>query len=264
MAKAATKLKVVEGDAQVFIEPINMVELRLKIAGTAPLVMNAFSEKARHQLMTQMSTPQNQQKTRKQREPRDYDVEFMNAHHYLKEDGAVGIPINGLRACAIGACRLVPGVAMTRAKLALSVRADGWDKIDGQGLVRLDSPEEPERTIMHVRNKGAMGRSVVDLRCRPMWRRWSAIVTIRFDADWITAEHVINLFNRGGEQVGICEGRPDSPNSNGMGWGTFEIVGALNPEKRQPPDPKKLLALLDENAPLTEDGRVLPLPGKEG
>jgi hypothetical protein len=24
-------------------------------------------------------------------------------------------------------------------------------------------------------------------------------------------------------QVGICEGRPDSSNSTGMGWGTFEV-----------------------------------------
>lgn len=260
---AKPKLQVVEGDAQVFIDPINTLELRLKIAGTAPLVMNAFSEKARLQLQTQMSTPQVKQKTKKQREPRDYEAEFINAHHYLKEDGAVGIPVNGLRACAIGACRLVPGVHMARAKLALALRADGWDKVDGQGLVRLESPAPPEQTIMHVRNKGAMGRTVVDLRCRPMWREWSAIITIRFDADWITAEHVINLFNRGGEQVGICEGRPNSPNSNGMGWGTFHIVGALNPEKRTPPDPKKLLQLLDENSPITEDGRVLPLPTRE-
>lgn len=260
---AKPKLQVVEGDAQVFIEPINTVELRLKIAGTAPLVMNAFPEKARQQLMATMSTAQVNKKTKKQREPRDYEAEFKAAHHYLMEDGAVGIPVNGLRACAIGGCRMVPGVMMSRAKLALSLRPDGWDKIDGQGLCRIVSPEPPEMTVMHVRNKGAMGRSVVDLRVRPMWRVWSAIITIRFDADWITAEHVINLFNRGGEQVGICEGRPDSPNSNGMGWGTFEIVGALNPEKREAPDAKRLLALLDPDAPVTHDGRSLPLPGKE-
>ena len=32
-----------------------------------------------------------------------------------------------------------------------------------------------------------------------------------------------NLIARAGMQVGICEGRPDSSNSTGMGWGTFEI-----------------------------------------
>jgi hypothetical protein len=29
--------------------------------------------------------------------------------------------------------------------------------------------------------------------------------------------------HRVGAQVGIGEGRPDSKNSTGMGWGTFEI-----------------------------------------
>jgi hypothetical protein len=28
---------------------------------------------------------------------------------------------------------------------------------------------------------------------------------------------------RVGQQVGICEGRPDSKNSAGMGWGLFDI-----------------------------------------
>jgi hypothetical protein len=31
---------------------------------------------------------------------------------------------------------------------------------------------------------------------------------------------------RVGIQVGICEGRPDSKNSAGMGWGTFKLVNS--------------------------------------
>jgi hypothetical protein len=45
----------------------------------------------------------------------------------------------------------------------------------------------------------------------------------RYDADQFTASDVVNLIARAGMQVGICEGRPDSSNSTGMGWGTFEI-----------------------------------------
>jgi len=33
------------------------------------------------------------------------------------------------------------------------------------------------------------------------------------------------LLARVGMQVGIGEGRPDSKNSAGMGWGLFEVVG---------------------------------------
>jgi hypothetical protein len=57
-----------------------------------------------------------------------------------------------------------------------------------------------------------------------MWREWSAVVGIEFDADMITPESIVNLLDRAGRQVGICEGRPFSKDSCGMGWGTFEVV----------------------------------------
>lgn len=44
--------------------------------------------------------------------------------------------------------------------------------------------------------------------------------TILVDA---LAVDVANLMNRVGAQVGIGEGRPDSKNSAGMGWGLFSI-----------------------------------------
>ena len=56
-----------------------------------------------------------------------------------------------------------------------------------------------------------------------MWREWSAKVRIKFDADLFTTTDVANLLMRVGMQVGVCEGRPDSKNSVGMGWGTFEV-----------------------------------------
>jgi ribosomal protein S17 len=41
--------------------------------------------------------------------------------------------------------------------------------------------------------------------------------------DQFKVQDVANLLSRVGEQVGICEGRPDSKNSAGMGWGTFQV-----------------------------------------
>jgi hypothetical protein len=42
--------------------------------------------------------------------------------------------------------------------------------------------------------------------------------------DQFTPEDVANLMARVGMQVGIGEGRPDSKNSAGMGWGLFKIA----------------------------------------
>jgi hypothetical protein len=58
---------------------------------------------------------------------------------------------------------------------------------------------------------------------RAAYHNWKASLTIRYDADQFTVEDVTNLVMRVGMQVGIGEGRPDSRNSAGMGWGTFEI-----------------------------------------
>jgi hypothetical protein len=175
----AARLRAVEsGVVQVTVQPINTVDLGLKIRGTAPLVMNAFPEKAKQQLMAQMSTPKSARKPKSERPPRDYDAEFAAAHHYAVEGGWVGLPANGFRAASIEACRLA-GVMMSRAKQGLFLVPDGWDRVDGQALVRLISEDAPERTIMHVRNE----TGVVDIRVRPMWREWEAVMMICFDAD---------------------------------------------------------------------------------
>ncbi len=60
----------------------------------------------------------------------------------------------------------------------------------------------------------------------PMWKPgWQAKIRIRYDSDMMQAKDVMNLLSRAGLQVGICEGRPDSKDSCGMGWGTFRVLG---------------------------------------
>ncbi len=108
---------------------------------------------------------------------------------------------------------------MTHAKLAFMVQADGFDRVDGAPLVKL-TKGEAEQWIAPTRN----ATGVVDLRSRPLYREWEAKLRIRFDAGMLSAQDVVNLIARVGMQVGIGEGRPDSKNSAGLGFGLFEIV----------------------------------------
>jgi hypothetical protein len=117
----------------------------------------------------------------------------------------------------ISACKLV-GIVMTRAKLSVFVAADGIDKNDGTPLVKIIGDPRIHRAT--VRNE----TGVADIRWRPMWEKWSANVGVTWDEDQFSATDVMNLMHRAGVQVGIGEGRPDSPNSNGLGWGHFEVV----------------------------------------
>ena len=203
-------------DGVAVIKPANIVRTTLRIRGTAPLVVNNFSFKARQKMMTDMATPKSAKKAKSERPPRDYQDDFMQARH-LSGDGWDGIACSAFRAAMIDACRTV-GLVMTKAKMSVFIIPDGFDKADGTPLVRIDAGE-PERTESLVRNDNGSA----DIRIRPMWREWAANVTLEFDADMITPESVVNLLDRAGRQVGIGEGRPFSKNSVGQGWGTFTV-----------------------------------------
>ena len=199
----------------VTIAPLKMSEVTFRIIGTAPYVQAAFSQKSAEQMRAKMEAGSTARKGVK-REARNFDSDYQAAHHRDK-DGWIGIPAPAFRNALISACRIV-GFAMTRAKLALFVVADGIDALDSSPLVRIIG--EPRMVISHVRNE----TGVADLRARPHWDEWESYVTIRYDADMFTLEDVTNLMVRAGVQVGIGEGRPDSKKSTGQGWGTFRIA----------------------------------------
>lgn len=200
-------------EAKVVITAPNIETVQFHIVGTAPLVQLAFSEKARNIMLEGMAEEQ-KAGTRKKRKPRKYDEEFVAAQHIAIE-GWNGVPAAAFRNAMIAACRLVD-FKMTNAKQAVFVKADGFD-IDGFGLVKLTG--EPKMVQHPVRNANGSA----DIRTRAMYSSWSCNVTIQYDADQFGREDITNLLARAGLQVGVGEGRPASPKSAGMGWGTFEL-----------------------------------------
>jgi len=163
-----------------------------------------------------------QAKKGKAREARDFEADYRGTMHRCEAPGGgewCGIPAGAFRAACISACRTV-GFKMTLAKLSLFVVQDGVDVDDGTPLVRIHG--EPVRIDMPVRN----ATGVWDVRVRPQWREWHVDLTVRYDADQFSDADVLNLLARAGEQVGVGEGRPDSRNSAGLGWGTFRIATA--------------------------------------
>jgi hypothetical protein len=100
-------------------------------------------------------------------------------------------------------------------------QAQGFDKDDGTPLVRIQGCK-----AAHDTRPVRLESGVADLRNRPRYDKWYADVVIDFDADAMTATDVANLLHRAGAQVGICEGRPGSTNSFGIGFGTFKVEGS--------------------------------------
>lgn len=185
----------------------------LKNAPGSPLVVHAFSEKARN-VMREAQEMGSVGKKNRRKDPKDFDAAYQGARH-ISRDGWDGVTCATFRNAMISACRLV-GFKMTIGKLSVFIEADGNSTV-GTPLVRIYG--EPVPFEAAVRNASG----VADIRIRPRWDEWTAKLRVRYDREQFSDMDVINLLVRAGAQCGVCEGRPDSSNSFGQGWGLFEI-----------------------------------------
>lgn len=214
-AKSVTATAVPVHEVQ--IKAPNIQTAQIGIVGTAPYMQAKFSQKcisiieAKHKAGSQANKG-------KKREARDFDADYRGAM-YKSREGWHGIPASAFRNAMISACRLC-GFKMTLGKLSVFVEADGFDYEDSTPLIKITG--KPKMDVRHARNASG----VCDLRARPLWNEWSATVRVRYDADQMSLEDICNLMARVGLQVGIGEGRPDSRDSNGLGFGLFNITGS--------------------------------------
>lgn len=213
--KEAVKLASVNMES-ITITPPKFAQAVIEIEGHDPLKQLRMSEKNKN-VMKLTHEAGSTTRSKKKREARDFKAEF-EAATYRLPDGSYGINATSFRKALISACR-VAQFKMTLAKLSIFVEADGYDVFDGTPLVRVSGT--PEMVIDPVVN----ANGTRDLRARAMWRQWSCNVRLTWDADQFTATDIVNLFMRAGMQVGVGEGRPDSKNSAGCGFGRFKIKG---------------------------------------
>lgn len=200
----------------VTIKPPKFIIAQFTLVGTSPLMQARFSAKAMQAMagkMTQGDTPAKGKK----RAARDFDDDYNQAIHYSQE-GWVGLPAAAIRCACIDVCRMTD-FKMTHAKMSIFCEAEGYDRVDGIPLIKIHSVNGPEKTQMAVRN----ANGAADIRVRPLWREWSLMPRIRFDSDQFSLDDVTNLLARAGLQIGVGEGRAFSKESNGLGYGFWEL-----------------------------------------
>ena len=197
------------------IKPPNFGTAEFEIRGTEPLVIHRFSAKTKLQMKDKMECGK-ASSSRKNREAKATDDLYSEAR-YISREGWDGFHAASIRNAMISACRLV-GFKMTLAKMSIFVEADGRDKAEPQiPLVRIYGDPVKQEDMARVET----GQPYVTVRAA--YHDWKAKVRIRWDADQFTIADITNLLARVGLQVGLGEGRPDSKNSAGMGWGLFAI-----------------------------------------
>ena len=203
----------------------NFKTVEITIHGTAPYVQNAFSKKAREMMREKQAAGSTAAKGKK-REAKDFDAAYREAQHRSTK-GWPGLPAAAIKNALVDSC-VVVGYHKTKAKKAIFVEADGFDAVEGTPLLRLYADGKGKKLSdavpRHVEHMVKLPNGVADIRVRAMFDNWQSKIRIRFDADMFTAADIANLMMRAGMQVGIGEGRADSPSGCGMGWGHFECV----------------------------------------
>jgi len=222
--KSTPRLSVTNGEQNtpiaIQIKAPNFKTAVFEIRGTSPLVIHRFSAKTKQQMKDKMEAGKSSS-SKKNREAQSTDQLFQDAR-YISAEGWDGFHAGSIRNAMISACRLV-SFKMTLAKLSVFVVADGTDKLEPQiPLIRIYGKAVKQEDMARVET----GQPYVTVRAA--YHDWSAKVQIRWDADQFSIQDVSNLLMRVGQQVGLCEGRYDSKNSAGLGWGCFELTNENN------------------------------------
>ena len=189
--------------------------VRVKIVGTAPLIVHAWSAKA----IRKMEESQGGRiKPKGPKEPRDPQADFEGAKHQSGE-GWEGVPAVAFKAAMVGACRLVEGVSMTLAKRLMFVEGTPLKSGMLSPLVKLQGEPARLRTDTVRLDNGS-----ADMRYRPEYWPWSAELTIRYNAGILSPDMLLNLLETAGAFEGVGEWRPGSPMSATGSFGTFSVA----------------------------------------
>jgi hypothetical protein len=188
--------------AEIQISRIASETLRVPIIGTSELIQHQWGVKARQQMLDNMQG----RKTPKQ--PKNPEAEYEAAMYRLPDNG-YGHPASAFKLATVEASRLY-GKDVTKVGLLQFIFFFGENRGE---LVRING--EPRMREDTVR----VGRGGADLRYRPGFPEWSAVLEVRYVSSVLTRDSVLSLIDAAGLTVGVGEWRPEKKGS----FGTFMI-----------------------------------------
>jgi hypothetical protein len=215
---ATKKTEVIE------IRPIEIKKVTVRVMGDTPLIMHAWSEKAKRMMLeAQMGIAKGKKKEVKN--PADDFIRSMYWLTPMPEDGTMesfeeaisngarfGFPVTAFKQAAISAA-----YRMGWAKDKMSMRGAFYIDSDENGMIEIhsDTPEMREDMVK-------VGMGTADIRYRGEFKNWYADLTISYNANGqYSLENIVNIINAGGYVCGVGEWRPERDGQNGM----FHVVG---------------------------------------
>ena len=163
------------------IRAIDSKQVKIKIVGDTPLIVHAWSEKAKR-MMLEAQMKATKTKAKDIRDPYD---DFINSMYWLDKKPAESTPEAFEAAVQAGAKWGFPVGAIKMAGNSAAYR-NGW-----------------------VKNQMQL-RGSADLRYRAEYQNWSMEMILEYNASGeMTLEQIVNVINAGGYSVGIGEWRPE-------------------------------------------------------
>ena len=210
---ATKKTEVIE------IRPIEIKKVTVRVVGDTPLIMHAWSEKAKRMMLeAQMGIAKGKKKEVKN--PADDFIRSMYWLTPMPEDGTMesfeeaiangarfGFPVTAFKQAAISAA-----YRMGWAKDKMSMRGAFFIDSDENGMIEIhsDTPEMREDMVK-------VGMGTADIRYRGEFKNWYADLTISYNTNGqYSLENIVNIINAGGYVCGVGEWRPERDGQNGM------------------------------------------------
>lgn len=187
------------------IDRIRAETIQVPIIGTAPLVVHRFSEKAKREML------HNAQGKKTPKTPKEPQAEYEAAFYRLKS-GEPGFPALGFKAATVGGARFY-GKQISMTALKQFVFFSGEPGEDGHYYVQIFGEAEMREDVVRV------GRGGTDLRYRPQFTEWSAVLTVTYVDSMLTRGSLLSLIEAGGMGVGVGEWRPERDGD----FGTYKL-----------------------------------------
>ena len=211
------------------IKPIGIETINITITGITPLIVHAWSHKAKAMMLAK----QQKKKTGAKNDIKIPVNDFMDSLYWLTEQpkhgdndeqaeenwlsvadtAKFGFPCNGIKASIIsGAYRAGLDVKMT--ELRGTMFLEGVTDASTIDLAEIVGPAPEMREDM-VRLSGPS--RVADIRYRAEFKEWEIPLRLKYIKDGkYSIEQILNMINYGGFVTGIGEWRPERDGQFGM------------------------------------------------
>ena len=193
------------------IRPLEIKKVKIRIVGDSPLIVHAWSEKAKRQMLeAQMKTTKT-----KAKEVRNPYADFIGSMYWLTEQPEA-TPEAFEKAVKAGAKWGFPVGAIKQAGNSAAYRL-GWVKnqMELRGAYFLSSEygemAEIKGSVPEMREDMVrIGMGTADLRYRAEFKEWHMLLTLEYNASSnLTLEQILNCINAGGYSCGLGEWRPE-------------------------------------------------------